>query len=525
MSELGYIAPSGVIEFFGDLGLSDNYTDTYYFSSESEKDSAFSALTPKARVSNCSYSRENKNRVRVDLPISRLYNANYMRFKNIGFENKWFYAFVKKVNYINNNCTEVEFDVDVITTWMGVFTLGDCFVERMHSSSDVIGDNITPEPLQCNEYITEFKAITNLCSNMKYVIYVISEEDGKPVGGTYQFGNYSGVSLIVCETVVEVNSVIEEYLTSNKIDNLLAIYQLPSLLANQVQFVPNTQKTVTKPYSNLGGYVPRNNKLFTYPYKFLMCDNTEGVQRRYAYEYFNRRPRDPSKPEDTTCVFKIYGYGNTPPQVVLVPYNYKTSGTSTDNIGERIEMTHFSQCSISVDAYKAYLAQYNSTVPQNIATGLLKTAVSGITGVLTGNPMAIMGAISSGAGIVNTIAEASVKNKIEPLHGDMSKGSQDGDVMQAMRTKEFTFYGQVINNEQAIQFDTFFDSYGYAQNRLMHPSMNNRPYWTYTKTIGCNVHGNLPSYDASIIEKIFDKGCRFWKGIGNIGNYSLNNSV
>ena len=54
--------------------------------------------------------------------------------------------------------------------------------------------------------------------------------------------------------------------------------------------------------------------------------------------------------------------------------------------------------------------------------------------------------------------------------------------------------------------------------------VNNRQYYTYVKTSGCNIGGELPADDARQIEDIFDSGIRFWKRLGDIGNYDLVNS-
>ncbi len=70
-----------------------------------------------------------------------------MRFKNTSFENKWFYAFVTEVSYVNNITSRVSFQLDVLLTWMGDFALKSCFVERQHAAADYIGANTVPENL------------------------------------------------------------------------------------------------------------------------------------------------------------------------------------------------------------------------------------------------------------------------------------------------------------------------------------------------------------------------------------------
>ena len=72
--------------------------------------------------------------------------------------------------------------------------------------------------------------------------------------------------------------------------------------------------------------------------------------------------------------------------------------------------------------------------------------------------------------------------------------------------------------------DDYFTMFGYAVRQIGVPNMNARPYFTYVKTVGCTVHGNMPSDHAKQIEQIFDKGVRFWKSVDNIGNYNLNNA-
>ena len=143
---MAYIQPNSTAQFFPDLGLSANYENSLYFASVAAKDSYFGGLTPITTVSSVSYVRENQGVIRIERPMSTMYNVGYMRYRNTSFENKWFYAFVTKVNYINNITTEIEFEIDVLMTWQGAFTLKQCFIERQHEVSDQIGNNIEPEP-------------------------------------------------------------------------------------------------------------------------------------------------------------------------------------------------------------------------------------------------------------------------------------------------------------------------------------------------------------------------------------------
>ena len=108
------INPNTTIEFFQDLGLSDN--DTLYFASVESKNNYFNSLQKIASVTNYSYNRRERGVSKVQLPMSTAYRIGYMRYKNSSFENFWFYAFVDSVEYDNNETAIIRFHIDVMTT-------------------------------------------------------------------------------------------------------------------------------------------------------------------------------------------------------------------------------------------------------------------------------------------------------------------------------------------------------------------------------------------------------------------------
>ena len=70
------------------------------------------------------------NSIDVALPYASCIYANYIAFKNPHYGNKWFFGFVEKVKYVSNNCTTIEYKVDVFSTWYEEFNIGKAFVER-----------------------------------------------------------------------------------------------------------------------------------------------------------------------------------------------------------------------------------------------------------------------------------------------------------------------------------------------------------------------------------------------------------
>ena len=83
----------------------------------------------------------------------------------------------------------------------------------------------------------------------------------------------------------------------------------------------------------------------------------------------------------------------------------------------------------------------------------------------------------------------------------------------------FDFKQMTIPYEYARIVDEYFSRFGYACGRVKVPNINARQNWTYTKTIGCEINGNVPSDDLAKIKEIYDHGITFWNNGNNIGNY------
>ena len=351
------VTPNTSLEFFYNTGLSSSHENSLYFSSSGERDNYFSARWSRT-VANCTYQRENRDSCRVQLPVSQLYQCDYMRFRNWSFENKWFYAFVVNVNYINNETTEIVYAIDYLMTWMGDFSLKQCYIERQHVRNDNIGANIAEEGLPVGNYCTELQ--TSIWSFVpSNAIARIAVSNGSST--TNAMGHiYSGSAVIDCSSQAELNNAIGKLIDSNQTDSIVSVTLLPANMSG-TDPVRVTNTSIPKPYSNIMGYTPRNKKLFCYPYKYCTIDNREGATLDLMYEYMNSVPDETSS---GNMSFTILGQGYPSScEVAVFPSDYKGSSGSE----YRITMTHFPICSFAVDSYQAYLAQKNAYFKQDLA--------------------------------------------------------------------------------------------------------------------------------------------------------------
>lgn len=546
---MAYIQPDGIVEFYGDLGLSPNYENTLYFRTRQEKDDWFGNNYPiLERAQALSYSRHTRGFIRVEKSMSRLIRASYMRFKNSSFEDKWFYAFINSVEYINNITTQVNFELDVLMTWMGDYSLTPCFIERQHSTTDAVGDNIVDEGIPCGDFVNDYITTSGFIGSSGFWYCFASTfdpTDGSDTTGSEYGGIYSGVMYSYTNDVTTLNNWINNNLT--KVDGIVGISVVP------YQFItdagnPAVEKgqTFVKPYNdqtyaNFQGYVPKNNKLFIYPYKSLQVTNMEGNFAEFRWEFFS----------GTHAQFEFIGTTGLQSEIICSPINYKGS---QGNITEKMSMSDFPLCSWSYDAFKAYLAQNKSSIAANAvssATSLLGgLALTNATGIHQMRALSFNRDLSprdkqlqyNNLEFARETAEFSqLSHSFTDVLGtigtlmDYSRKPQQASGSQGTnpligrpighQKKDFYFIAKGITAEYAQMIDNYFSMFGYKQNKIAVPNCNARKEWTYVKTVGCVVHGNIPADDMARIEAIFDNGIRFWNNIAHVGQFNIPNPV
>jgi hypothetical protein len=486
-----FIEPNTTIKILRSVDLDNSYKDTILFSNKYEQSAYFSEFT-KHTLNNQTYQRVNKGIARVGIKVEALYDCNYMMFQNTNFGDKWFYAFINKVDYINNTVSEITYEIDVMQTWLFDYELRDCFVEREHASTDVAGDNLVPEKLDTGEYITDDFDGTNLLSHYKILVATSYDKEMTEWYSCSIAGVFHGYTFIWFDTKLEFDKWYGDLSQDEaKKDGVHAVLMFPEkfcidLLKEPTNAVKSYELIKTKQLVQIDGYIPRNNKLFTHPYNFLYVSNLEGLQAEYPYEYF----------DSTTCNFTIAGDMSCNPSIVMYPMNYKGAPA---NIDEKLTLTNFPMCAWSSDSFQAWLAQNSGTLASQVLTGAISTAasyaVNPVFGIVTG-----VSKISSLAGEVYDRSR-----QPRQVHGVAGSSTQ-----VALGIKDFAFYHKHITREFAEIIDRFFSMFGYATHKVKTPNINNRKLWNYIKTVDCNCYGSLPSDDMKKIKSIYENGITFW---------------
>ena len=134
------VSPDTDIKILRGVPLSKSYEHTVYYPNATEQENAFSAYTAHT-LTNYSYQRAGLGTIRVNLPYSKVYNCNYLMFRNTSYENKMFYAFITGASYVSESVSEIYYDIDVLQTFCYDYEFLTSFVERYHPATDVIYQN------------------------------------------------------------------------------------------------------------------------------------------------------------------------------------------------------------------------------------------------------------------------------------------------------------------------------------------------------------------------------------------------
>lgn len=159
--------PDTVVKILKGIELDRDLENTYRFASLSAQQNFFSArakhILGNKENEGLRYVRTGEDSIKVALKTAALYDCNYIMFQNTGYKDKsgrsrWFYAFIDRVDYVNEETSEIFYTIDPMQTWLFDYKFADCMVEREHVRDDGIGKNVISEPVECGEYMQEVSA-------------------------------------------------------------------------------------------------------------------------------------------------------------------------------------------------------------------------------------------------------------------------------------------------------------------------------------------------------------------------------
>jgi len=489
-------------------------------------------VVPSAQLDNLAPIRVGDYEVRVPFTEMSALNINYVAFLNAGLTSEWVFCFVTDVKWRSENTTILSLELDVFQNNFYNVSVKPCFVEYHHipKSEDTIGGNLFPVNIETGDpvvYDYTFYGLTNwhICA---YATEGTTGADfeGKICNNVYRAASLWHVAISESDAEQQANNLISTYNDAGKIDAIIALFMAPELCVNVVANPGHSEdeKIIPMP-TNFEGYVPKNNKLFSYPWCYLMVDNNEGGSNIYRFEL--------SQGANHQLEFVVQGALATLPQVICFPRSYKNNSLNYD---EALIVNGFPQCGYSSDTFRAWIAQNKSTIAltafsalSDVAGGGFKqiagtaAAATGAIGGIAGAAMVGQGGSQMSQGIdtaKSLIAEIMDKKRLPAT----SRGKAlSENINAAINLTSYSFYTMTCKREFAEVADSFFTTYGYPINRVVMPNLRSRSSWNYVKTMDCGFTGRVDLAQLKELRKIFDTGVTLWH-TDDVGNYGLANN-
>lgn len=526
----------------------DNKNQLTFENSKKQADYFFSLS--HLEITEISYQRKD-NAIMFPEHIDKLLKYNYVIYMNENYGTKIFYAFITGMEYINDGCTKIYITTDVFQTWQFDLNFKDSFIERemIDVDKDVPGANLLPEGLEIGELKMQGTAEFDELEPVYIVAFMgdkYGDEDINQNGFEYN-GIWSSVTFFVTNSLKAGLSIINAH---GQGDKILTVFSIPKLAV--LDFIPpdvneNNEKvyyftpieenfkqseifkTLIRLPENIDGYIPKNQKLRTYPYIYLGFNPSNGSKKIYRYENF----------VNYTPIFKIISEINPNPTIEFIPKDY--NGSIGDNLGEKASLNGYPNISYKNDYFNTWLAQNSDIVNLQMSQEQFNYTASQVqTGVNAfGNMLSTLGGDTKSAGgyVSNLfeLAKADVnhdfyikqqmaqieKQKLLPDNANLS--SSNSTLMGYNLNDKNIFTRYSIKRQFAERIDKYFDMYGYLTNTVKIPNLKNRPNWNYVKTIGVNIIADIPQEDLQTIKKIFDNGVTLWHNPNTFLDYKQNN--
>lgn len=478
--------------------------------------------------------------VNIDTLLKK--GINYCAYQNTEYNNKWFYCFITNLEFCNPDVTKLHLETDVMQTWYydsGV-TFNKSFIEREHAAHDAPGDFLIDEGLELGEYIVNNHTTAGYGGEgLKVLIGFTEAPEGGQISGAVVQNSYTGIQYLVFDISEKndesqaLNDFIYSFDEGAKADAITCVFLAPKklvgdssehlIVANKYKpnefFInggtgANNDTDIEITTGKLNGYTPRNKKLLTYPYRYMLCSNNSGGAAIYKYELFYATNKKQT--------FLIEGVVTPGCSIRLTPLFYNGE-MRNDESG--LNMGKFPICNWNSDIYTNWLTQNGVNVGISIAEGAVQV-LGGIVATIASQGSAATVGLGTATSGLNQITNTLTRVHEQSLVPAQARGNTNsGDVITASFQNDFHFYDMSIKEEYAKIIDEYFDMFGYKVNRVKYPAWNHRNAYWYIKTINANITGKAPQDVIKKIKDIFNNGITFWRSTATFRDYGQDNSI
>lgn len=575
--------------YIGSVPFDPSYRNYHYIPNRDAQYQHFLSLCPNSlRRGDYTYQRVN-NSVVVPFNAETLYGYNYCMFQNENYGDRWFYSFIVDIEYVNPDASRLYLSLDIMQTWFPDCIVNACLVDREHVNDDSIGANLRDEGISPGMLKQQD---LNIIGEGSWMVLVASVAEPTSFGYVNNNGDvyglvYSGASRSVFanisghDALTDFQSFMLALSNNGQQDAVASAWMVPLWMAtwggvsrlydkddgfgfwlrNKVDSTAATRThSISVDFSDCDGYIPKNNKLFTYPFSKMVV-STSISQQEYAMEFFSA-VEGVGKGASAVVQFEEVSAWEQDSTPFIYPLNYNGMGEDGQEFSVNlpswptVNWVYQTFMNLYSGGYGEKLAASLANAGESYATGntnalwsmVASIAGGALSGAAAGSLVPGAGTLAgaaAGAGVAAVSAATNyqntmftnainLENQYRNANADLKKASLSPNTLrgtlsssaQALNSGMYQTWFRVYRPraEIAKTIDDYFSIYGYRVGEVKTPNITGRKSWNYIKTNGSSVVGEVPSTVLSEINALFDRGITFWH-TNDVGNYALDNSI
>lgn len=508
----------GKVYILKDVPFDRDYNDTILFESAGAQSGTLSGYA-KYRFEDCSFTRIDGsvpggrpvNTVSVPVVSENVMDCNYIMFQNTDYGSKWIYAFITGITFINPDNTRIEFEIDYFQTYITQFEVGTCLVVRAHELADTVFNNTVPEQVKPDWY--KVSLADSVYFSDPYIVVMAAPNLignlGLSEAGIVN-NVYTGTPIIQAplSQFEDFNSKLKA-LESGVYGDVINIFMSPFGVSGSPTEIPH-QFNFSRNVDTIDGYSFTNKKLLNYPFRYYTIQSTDSSQ-----EVIIR----PELMNDNHLSGTIYCCTTPQPSAVFLP-DY---AGKNQNKYYGVEYSEQVCCTWTTSTFSQWFSQNALSYGIKNIGSIFGSVQQMAAGFGTGNTGAM---ISGASGVSGGLMSNSFEQLSQAAHmamlPDQSHGSTTASSNYAMGRIGFEVYLHEVNAKCAQRIDDYFTMYGYQQNSIYHPTLNDHEAFDYIKLADPIITGSIPNKGMEVVKKCFTNGIRLWHTT-DVGNYTLRN--
>lgn len=566
------ITPNSKV-YLCNVPLDNLYTYTVTFSSRNAQSSYFlGTVISGGTFDKIGYQRKDGNNIgylRVPSHYDNIVNANYVVYQNTNYSSRYFYAFITRKVYNNNNETFIYIETDVWQTWQFDVTIGKSYVIREHVNQFLLDRPNIYTVAESVDYGNDYYIYDQMTlnadnpNNLRFLLTSTVDltadagtvDQPKIVGAKglnfdrvpnatdfYIIGRAGSTIQQILQALADVPWVAQNIQALTWIPNSMLTNVSTEVVESALGFTIErilTGESVQETVLNVGNvyeHFPSYNeaKLYFYPYSFVELSVYNGTT-------LILKPECMRTPENLNI--SCQGVLSSEPRLVYYPigYNAPNAGLIGEQLNVALQLGSFPQFPIANDNYILYLANNANSLKLANAIAEFNTGYGGITGGIAGalGGDRIGGKISDGGGFLGATlggiagAFSGSKSSIESVYRQMAQaqdaqlrppslsGQSGGELFNV--AKGYTglqIKFKTIKTEYRDILEEYFYNFGYKVNRYKIPNMDlYHDYFNFVQMSDPVVTGAIDEQDKVVIKRMFSNGVKLYKSPYYIGVY------